>query len=521
MNSLSTEAPPAARGVLNTDVTPILSVRHLTKRFGAFAAVDDVSLQLMPGEIHGLLGENGAGKSTLTACISGYHRPDAGDVEFDGRAVRIHSPADATRLGIGMVHQHFVLVPVLSVIENIIAGTQREHWLLRPARVRARVQALCEQYGLDVDLDARVGDLAVGQQQWVEILKCLYQRVRLLILDEPTAVLAPQESVRLFEILRALSRQGTALIVITHKLDEALQCDNVTVMRKSRTVATLPTQGRDKNELSRLMVGRVTATPQRRGASGTDERLSVRGLSAAGSGRRLRDIYLSVRRGEIVGIAGVSGNGQRELFEVLAGARRAESGQIHCDGQDVTNIGPAGVMRAGVGHIPQDRFAEGLVGEFSVADNLALGLQRTATMSRHGFLSRTRMQAFAQSAIRDYGIATRSAMTPVQTLSGGNAQKVVIARELFHAKGVLLANQPTRGLDIGVIEDIYTLLLAKRQEGFAILLASDELDDLFALSDRIAVMYGGRLIMAGASSEVSVEQIGHLMAGGGAFQEPG
>ena len=504
---------------MSIDNSPVLRVRHLTKRFGSFTAVDDVSLQVERAEIHGLLGENGAGKSTLTACISGYHSPDVGDVEFDGCSVEIRSPADATRLGIGMVHQHFVLVPALSVIDNVMAATPRESLLLRPATVRTRLQALCARYELDVDPDAQVGDLAVGQQQWVEILKCLYQKVRLLILDEPTAVLAPQESARLFAILRTLAGEGTAVIVITHKLDEALQCDHVTVMRKGRQIATLPTQGRDKEELSRLMVGRVTATPRRQGVPGDERRLEIRGLSTAGGGRRLHDVDLSVHRGEILGIAGVSGNGQRELFEVLAGTRRADRGQIRCDGIDITNVGPARVMGAGVGHIPQDRFAEGLVGEFSVMDNLALGLHRTPAVSRRGFLSRSRMQALARSAISRYAIATRSARTPVHWLSGGNAQKVVIARELFHATRVLLANQPTRGLDIGVIEDIYTLLLAKRQEGFAILLASDELDDLFALSDRIAVMVGGRLVMVGDPAQTSVEHIGHLMAGGGVAQQ--
>jgi ABC-type uncharacterized transport system ATPase subunit len=488
----------------------------VSKRFGTFTAVDGASLHVGRGEIRGLLGENGAGKSTLTGCISGYHRPDAGEVEFDGQPVQVGSPADATRLGIGMVHQHFILVPTLSVVENVMAASPRHGVLLRPAAVRARLGELCAHYRLDMDLDAQVGDLAVGQQQWVEILKCLYQEVRLLILDEPTAVLTPQESERLFDVLRTLTGGGTAVIVITHKLDEALQCDHVTVMRKGRVAATLPTAGLDKAELSRLMVGRVAATPRRQGRPGTDVRLEVSALSTGPGGRRLHDIDLCVHRGEIVGIAGVSGNGQRELFEVLAGTRRAERGAIRCDGLDVTNAGPARVMRAGIGHIPQDRFAEGLIGEFSVADNLALGLQRTPAVGRRGFLSPSRMQELAAAAIGRYGIATRSAQTLVRSLSGGNAQKVVIAREFFHATRVLLANQPTRGLDIGVIEDIYTLLLAKRQEGFAILLASDELDDLFALSDRIAVMYGGRLTMVGDPAQTSIERIGHLMAGGSA-----
>jgi simple sugar transport system ATP-binding protein len=505
---------------MNDETTAFLRVRHVTKRFGAFTAVDDVSLHVRRGEIHGLLGENGAGKSTLTGCISGYHRPDAGEVEFDGQPVQPGSPADATRLGIGMVHQHFILVPVLSVVENIMAASPRHGVRLKPIAARSRLKELCGRYQLDIDLDAQVGDLAVGQQQWVEILKCLYQEARLLILDEPTAVLTPQESERLFAVLRSLAAGGTGVIVITHKLDEVLQCDRVTVMRKGRVAATLPTEGRDKAELSRLMVGRVTATPRRLGAPGAEPCLEVSALSTGGSGRRLHGIDLCVHRGEIVGIAGVSGNGQRELFEVLAGTLHVERGAVRCAGIDITNAGPTRVMRAGIGHIPQDRFAEGLIGEFSVADNLALGIHRTPAVGRRGFLSASRMQDLATAAIGRYGIATRSAQTPVQLLSGGNAQKVVLAREFFHAKRVLLANQPTRGLDVGVIEDIYTLLLAKRQEGFAILLASDELDDLFALSDRIAVMYGGRLTMVGDPAQTSIEHIGHLMAGGTARHEP-
>jgi general nucleoside transport system ATP-binding protein len=499
---------------MNDESQAFLRVRHVTKRFGRFTAVEDASLQVGRGEIHGLLGENGAGKSTLTGCISGFHRPDVGHIEFDGQQVQVGSPADATRLGIGMVHQHFILVPTLSVVENVMAASPRHGMLLRPQIVRARLAQLCARYQLQVDLDAQVGDLAVGQQQWVEILKCLYQDVRLLILDEPTAVLTPQESQRLFEVLRSLAASGAAVIVITHKLDEALQCDQVTVMRKGRVAATLHTRGRDKAELSRLMVGRVATTPRRQGAAGVEARLQVQAISTGAAGRRLHDIDFCVHRGEIVGIAGVSGNGQRELFEVLAGTRRVERGTILCDGVDVTNAGPARVMQSGIGHIPQDRYAEGLVGEFGVADNLALGLQRTSVVSRRGFLSPSRMQALAGEAIGRYGIATRSAHTPVRSLSGGNAQKVVIAREFFHATRVILANQPTRGLDIGVIEDIYTLLLAKRQEGFAVLLASDELDDLFALSDRIAVMYDGRLTVVGDPAQTSVEEIGHLMAGG-------
>lgn len=493
---------------------PQLSVRHLSKHFGHFAALSDVSLEVGRGEMHCLLGENGAGKSTLTGCISGYLRCDSGAIEVEGRPVEIHSPLDACRLGIGMVHQHFVLVPTLTVVENVIAGTPGGGVFLRKRQTRAALAALCERYGLRVPLDAPVESLDVGEQQWAEILKCLYLSVKLLILDEPTAVLTPQESARLFAMLRELTRQGTAVLLITHKLDEVLQCDRVTVMRKGHVVTTVETVQCDKADLSRFMVGRVTAAPLREARGPGAARLELRNVCAAGGRRAIRDVSFSVRRGEIVGIAGVSGNGQKELFEIIAGVRSADSGHVLCDGADVTNASPAAISRAGIGHVPQDRYAEGLIGDFSVVDNLTLGRQRDRRFSRFGFVLREEARRFAEESVERFSIATRSVDTAVKALSGGNAQKIIIARELFQASKVLLANQPTRGVDIGVIESIYQLLLQKRREGYAILLASDELDDLFALSDRIAVMYEGRIVGMFASESVSIEQVGHLMAGG-------
>ncbi|CAE6764365.1 ABC transporter ATP-binding protein [Paraburkholderia haematera] len=491
-----------------------LRVHHLSKRFGNFVALSDVSLEIRRGEMHCLLGENGAGKSTLTGCISGYLQADSGSIDVLDRPAHLRSPLDACRLGIGMVHQHFVLVPTLTVVENVIAGTPGRGLLQKTKETKEALSTLCRRHKLQVDLDAPVGELDVGQQQWAEILKCLYLDVSLLILDEPTAVLTPQESVRLFDVLRELNQHGTAVLLITHKLDEVLQCDRVTVMRKGKVVTTVATADCDKADLSKFMVGRVTATPRRDPRPPGELRLEMRNISSSGGRRAISNLSLGVHRGEIVGIAGVSGNGQKELFELIAGIGRVLAGQILCDGVDVTNASPAAVSRAGIGHVPQDRYAEGLVGEFGLIDNLTLGRQRDPEFSRSGFLLRRRARHFAEQSVERFSIATRSVDTPVNTLSGGNAQKVVIARELFQASKVLLANQPTRGVDVGVIESIYQLLLEKRREGYAILLASDELDDLFALSDRIAVMYEGRIAGVFDSDDVSIEQIGHLMAGG-------
>ncbi len=421
---------------------------------------------------------------------------------------------DARRAGIGKVFQHFVLANPMTVVENVIAGSPRRGFRPRIAETRASLQARCEKYGLNVDLDSPVGELDVGQQQWAEILKCLHTEVDLLILDEPTAVLTPQESAQLFGVLRTLTAEGTTVVLITHKLDEVLQCDRVTVMRKGHVVDTVEASRCTRDDLSRLMVGHVTSTPMRDTKSPGEPRLLVAGVSTSSGRRRLHDIDLTVHRGEIVGIAGVSGNGQKELFEVIAGARRASAGRVFCDGVDLTNLDPGAVSRAGIGHIPQDRFAEGLVGDFGIADNLILGRHRDARFSRLGFLSRRRAEAFAQDCISHFAIATRSVRTKAGTLSGGNAQKIVIARELDQASKVVLANQPTRGVDVGVIESIYRLLLDKRGEGFAILLASDELDDLFKLCDRIAVMYEGRIAGVFDAAAVTIDQIGHLMAGG-------
>ncbi|AEI75377.1 ribose ABC transport system ATP-binding protein RbsA [Cupriavidus necator N-1] len=493
---------------------PHLRVRNLSKRFGNFTALGDVSIEIARGEMHCLLGENGAGKSTLTSCLSGYLQADAGTIEVYGQALDIRSPMDARRAGIGKVFQHFVLANPLTVVENVIAGSPQRGFLPRTAATRARLHERCRKYGLSLDLDCPVGDLDVGQQQWAEILKCLNTEVDLLILDEPTAVLTPQESVQLFSVLRTLTGEGTTVVLITHKLDEVLQCDRVTVMRKGRVIDTVEAARCTRDDLSTLMVGHATSTPRRGASSPGAPRLVLEGLSASAGRRPLHGIDLTVHRGEIVGIAGVSGNGQKELFEVIAGARRATAGRLLCDGVDLTNHDPGTISRAGIGHIPQDRFAEGLVGELSVADNLMLGRHRDPVFSRRGFLSRKRAEAFAQDCIDRFAISTRSVHTKAGTLSGGNAQKIVIARELYQASKVVLANQPTRGVDVGVIESIYRLLLDKRNEGYAILLASDELDDLFNLCDRIAVMYEGRIAGIFDATQVTIAQIGHLMAGG-------
>ena len=497
---------------------PLLRTRALTKKFHRVVAVDSVSFDVRPGEIHCLLGENGAGKSTLAECIYGFYKPEQGEIFVDGQAVEISSPAEAIGRGIGMVHQHFVLVPTLSVLENIVVGTDSAGMLLDLGKAEKEVRRLCERYCVELDLEAKVWQLPVGRQQWVEILKALYTGARLLILDEPTAVLTPGESRALFEILAMMTRENMAVILISHKLNEVLQSDRVTILRRGRKVATVRTADTTREELTAMMIGReVDAGLTREDAVMGPEILAVRNLSARDDRGReaLQGIDLAVRAGEIVGIAGVAGNGQKELFETLIGVRKARGGQVTLLGEDITRRGPKYIQEKGVAFIPEDRLAEGLVPDFSVEENLILGSHRAARFKSRGFIDFARVADFAAECIARFGIATPSAKTVTRTLSGGNAQKLIVAREFARDAKLTLANQPSRGLDVGVIEYMHRALMEKRRQGGAILLASEDLDELYQIADTIVVIHKGRITGRFPVAEADIQQIGLLMVGSG------
>ena len=497
-------------------MTELLRVENLTKRFARVVANDRITFAVAAGEVHCLFGENGAGKSTLSACIYGYHQPDSGRILYRGKEVQLSSPSDAIRIGIGMVHQHFVLVEAFTVLENIIVGTQESGLRLRDQEARKKIRDICHSYEIDLDLDAYIWELAVGQQQWVEILKALYLGAELLILDEPTAVLTPQESDRLFRIIRQMCAQHLSVILISHKLNEILQSDRVTVLRKGQVVGTMTTADTTPEALTTMMVGREVDLsidkPERPPGRPV---LEVKGIGAIGEwGERvLEDVSFSVAEHEILGLAGVAGNGQKQLFEVLMGLRPASEGEILLKEERMTNLTPRMALDRGVGYIPDDRFREGLVSDFSVAENLILGWQYSADYRRGPFLDRKRIKRLAEQQIDQFQIATPSPDVATNTLSGGNAQRIILAREFLHANCLILANQPTRGLDVGVIEYVYENLLRKRDEGFAIVLASEELEDLFNLSDRIAVFFKGRIMAILDPKTASIEQVGLLMAG--------
>ena len=494
----------------------LLRVEKLTKRFGQLVAVDKASLDVKRGEVHCLLGENGAGKSTLSECLYGFYRPDGGHLYMAGKPVSFTSPGDAIKRGIGMVHQHFVLVSPLSVIENVVLGTHETGWSANLKEAAARLRVICDRYGIEVDFDAKVWQLSVGEQQWVEILKALYTGAELLILDEPTAVLTPQESERLFRIIGRMTEDGRSVILISHKLSEVMQSDRVTVIRKGKVVGTVDTADTSKEDLVAMMVGRsVSLRAEREAQTPGETVLEVRDLTVRNDRGLVAVDALSfeIRANEILGVAGVAGNGQKELFETLVGARKAEAGTVRLNGQDVTNLPPKMLINLGLGYIPDDRYRAGLVGEFSIEENLALGLQDRPEFARHGLLDFKWMARFARDAISQFGIVASSPKAAVNTLSGGNAQKVILARELWSGTNCFLANQPTRGLDVGVIEYVRKMLLRKRSEGSAILLASEELDDIVELSDRIAVIFKGNFMGVFEAGSVELRQIGLMMAG--------
>jgi len=502
---------------LNADEVAV-QLRGITKRFPGVVANDGIDLSVHRGEIHCLLGENGAGKTTLMRILYGLYQPDAGQILLHGEATRIPSPRAALTHHIGMVHQHFHLVPTLSVEENIILGLSEGRGpFLRPRKTRARIRALASEYGLQVDPTAKVWQLAVGQQQRVEILKALYRDADTLIMDEPTSVLTPQEVDALFHTLRALVDQGLTIIFITHKLDEVMEVsDRVTVLRKGKVIATVDTVSTSKAELARLMVGReVVFRLEKRPGQAGDEILKVRDLHALNDRGlpALRGVSFSVRSREILGIAGVSGNGQHELSEVLTGMRRATHGGATLEAQDVTNRSARAIADLGVAHVPTERIRVGTVPNMTIRENLILKRYRRRPFCRWIFLDEGAAGANACDAMERYGIAAPHDGIAAKNLSGGNIQRMLLARELSGEPHLIVAAHPTYGLDVGATEQVRQVLLDQRDRGAGILLISEDLDEILQLSDRILVLFAGEVMGILTSEEAQLEEIGLMMAG--------
>ncbi len=491
---------------------------NIHKTFGSVVANRGATLKVRTGEIHALVGENGAGKSTLMRILSGMYPPDDGTVRIDGRDVTGWDTATAIEAGVGMVHQHFMLVPTLTVAENVVLGREtRNGVLLDRAQAEAAVAQLVQRTGLQVSPTALVRDLTVGEAQRVEIIKTLYQGARILILDEPTAVLSPPEVNDLWRVLRQLQETGTTVVLITHKLDEVVAIsETITVMRHGETVERIPTAETTPAAIARAMVGRDVVLPTHSGkaaASDTAALLRARGLNVAGAtgAPAVQQLDLEVRAGEIFGIAGVEGNGQTELIEAIAGLRRVSSGSIAIGDTDVTNASVLQRFIAGLAHVPEDRHARGLILDYSVADNLLLGFQEK--FSRRGVIARDDLKVFAEERVQRFDVRPPSTTLPARGFSGGNQQKVVIAREFARNFKVLLAAQPTRGVDVGAIELIHGQLRAARDEGKAVLVVSADLVEVLALADRIGVMYRGRIVAIIPRQEATEELLGEYMTG--------
>ncbi len=495
-----------------------LELRRISKRFPGVLANDRVDFDVHSGEVHALLGENGAGKSTLMKVLYGLYHPDEGEILLDGRLVSIASPTKAIDLGIGMIHQHFMLVQTLTVTENVALGLPSGRgWLTDLDRVSKRIVELAEIYGLKIDPKAYIWQLSVGQQQRVEIIKALYRGASLLILDEPTAVLTPQEVDELFIIMRQMAHDGHALIFISHKLHEVVGISQrVTVLRDGRKIGTRLTSETTKQDLANWMVGREIGFSRERGESGFgDVRLRLEHVTC-GSDRGtpgLRDVSLEVRSGEILGIAGVSGNGQRELAEVISGLRKTTGGSIHLEGIDVTGLTPGELTGRMLSYIPEERMRDGMIKEFTVSENMILREHNKQPFSRGGFLNLRNIAGHADTLIQEFQVKTPSRETLAKSLSGGNIQKVVLARELSRKPRAIIAAQPTRGLDIGATEYVRDQLLEQRLGGAAILLISEDLDEILALSDRIGVVYEGQVMDILPRNQATSERLGLLMAG--------
>jgi len=494
-----------------------LELRNITKRFGTLTANDNISLILESGEIHSLLGENGAGKSTLMNVLYGLLQPDEGEILIDDKPVKFTGPGDAMAAGIGMVHQHFMLIPVFTVAENVVLGNEPTSKLggLDLEKARALVKEISDRFGFEIDPDAKIQDLPVGAQQRVEIIKSLARNAKTLVLDEPTAVLTPQETDELMEIMRGLAKSGTSIIFITHKLREVQQVSNrITVIRQGKVVAS-PSPKATASELASLMVGRevdlnVTRTPAKVGA----ETLVIKDLTVLDDRQHqmVDGVSFTVRDGEVLAIAGVQGNGQTELAEAILGLRKIHSGSIKVSGRDLTKSTVREVLEAGLGYIPEDRKKDGLVGDFTIAENLMLDGSFGPPFAKGLEIDFANRDRIADQLIADFDIRTPSATTLVKQLSGGNQQKVVVARELGRELKVLVASQPTRGVDVGSIEFIHEQIIAARDSGKSVIIISTELDEVLALADRIAVMYRGKIVGI-VDAKTTREKLGKMMAG--------
>jgi simple sugar transport system ATP-binding protein len=499
-------------------MTLALDIRHCSKAFPGVQACDRISFDLEEGEIHGLLGENGAGKTTLMNIVYGLYDRDEGDLFLNGEQVDIREPSDAIQRGIGMVHQHFMLIPVFTVAENIMLGMETtRNGLLDRKGASEQIREFSHQFGLDVDPDAYVKDLPVGIQQRVEIIKALYRKADILILDEPTAVLTPQEANELFAIMRSLAAQGKSIIFITHKLKEVLAvADRITVLRDGHVVGTTTPAEATEEKLAEMMVGReVILTVDKGPPKLGDVVLDVEDLVVLDE-RQMRavdGVSLQVRAGEILGVAGVQGNGQTELVEAITGLRRAASGEVEILGRDTTHSSPRQIIEAGVAHVPEDRQKHGLVLSYPLVDNLVLSTYYRPPFAEGLVMDDEAVDEFGRKAIAEYDVRTPSEYVLAGKLSGGNQQKLIVAREFSRASKLVVAAQPTRGLDVGSIEFIHQRLVEQRDAGSGILLVSVELDEIMSLSDRIAVLYQGQIIETVSASEASREELGLLMAG--------
>ena len=499
----------------------VIEMNHIRKEFPGIVANDDITLQLRKGEIHALLGENGAGKSTLMSVLFGLYQPEAGTIKKDGVEVKINNPNDATALGIGMVHQHFKLIEVFTVLDNIILGAETTSKLgfLKKKEARKKVQELSEKYGLKVNLDAKVEDITVGMQQRVEILKMLYRDNDILIFDEPTAVLTPQEIDELMEIMRGFAKEGKSILFITHKLNEIMAVsDRVTVLRKGKYIGTVDTKDTNKQELSNMMVGRpVQLEIKKEESHPTDVVLKVEGLTVPSKVHKndaVKDVSLEVRKGEIVCLAGIDGNGQTEFIYGLTGLEKATSGRITLCGRDISNASIRKRSQAGMSHIPEDRHKHGLVLGYTLEQNLVLQKYLEPRFQNHGFIKFDEVRKYAEKLIEDYDVRSgQGPITIARSMSGGNQQKAIIARELDRDEPLIVAVQPTRGLDVGAIEHIHKQLIAERDKGKAVLLVSLEMDEVLGLSDRILVLYEGEIVGELDPKKTDAQELGLYMSG--------
>ena len=501
-----------------TESTPVIEMRHIVKKFGDFAANDDINLQVQQGEIHALLGENGAGKSTLMNILTGLLQPTSGEIIINGQPVTVDSPSKSDALGIGMVHQHFMLIDAFTVTENIILGSEVTKGLSLDTKSAAKkIKALSEKYGFQVDPYAKIADISVGQQQRVEILKTLYRGADILIFDEPTAVLTPQEIDELITILHNLAKEGKSIVLITHKLDEIrAAADTVTVIRAGQSIKTFPVAGVSSQELADLMVGREVSFKTEKAAAKTGATVlkmadlevhDARGVTA------VKDFSLEVKSGEIVGIAGIDGNGQTELIQAITGLTKVQAGHVLLQGKEVTNKRPRQITEAGVGHIPEDRLRFGMEVDMTLSENLALQTYYKAPLSKNGVLQTDEMDKLANKLVEEFDVRAAGIQVTAGSMSGGNQQKAVIARELNRDNELIIAAQPTRGLDVGAIEYIHQRLIAQRNAGKAVLVVSFELDEILNLSDRIAVINAGKIVGIVDAKDTNKQELGLLMTG--------